>query len=81
MKRTIRFMNIEQTRKKLRRCKKQWAELAGSTGISISTIRRVAETEGYLPSLRTLEALMAGLERFSVAKRRVTSRKSPTQSR
>ena len=62
MTRTIRFMNIEQTRKKLRRCKKQWAELAGSTGISVSTIRRVAETEGYLPSLRTLEALLAGLK-------------------
>lgn len=55
-------MNIEPLRKKLRRLKKRWLELSATAEISTSTIRRVAETEDYMPSLRTLEALTAGIK-------------------
>lgn len=55
-------MNIEPLRKKLRRLKKRWFALSALSQISTSTIRRVAETDGYMPSLRTVEALTAGIK-------------------
>lgn len=62
MQGTIRFMNIEQIRKQLSKKRKRWAELAKLSSISTATIRRIADTEGYLPSVRTLEALIKGLK-------------------
>lgn len=57
-------MNIEQIRKQLSKRRKQWGALAKSANVSKSTIRRISDTAGYLPSMRTLEALIEGLKRL-----------------
>ncbi len=62
MQGTIRFMNIEPLRKQLSKKRKRWSELAKLASISTATIRRISDTAGYLPSVRTLEALIKGLK-------------------
>lgn len=55
-------MNIEQIRKQLNKKRKRWAELAKLSSVSTATIRRIADTAGYMPTLRTVEALIKGLK-------------------
>lgn len=57
-------MNIEQIRKQLNKRRKQWDALAKSASVSKSTIRRISDTVGYMPTLRTLEALTEGLKKL-----------------
>lgn len=62
MQGNIRFMNIEQIRKQLNKKRKRWAELAKLSSVSTATIRRISDTAGYFPNVRTLEALIKGLK-------------------
>lgn len=55
-------MNIDQLRKQLSKKRKRWSELAKLASISTATIRRISDTAGYFPNVRTLEALIKGLK-------------------